>query len=425
MAKLTKDIARVGKFLANDLKGGRVPAELKAERLQRAAEIANEMVENGLRIPAPYIKHFPSAKPAKEVPAPPSTPDELHEKVGAGLYRNLGYWDSFSFDPETGTLNGQVDVPDSLEEEAQGLHVSPLFLNPLVDGSGKDWGDAMAHVCLTNRPVIIGQSDFSSSENEEPEAIAAGFSIEVAFSELTTPKGKGKNNPNDPDTGQKGQKMKDQISALSKIIADVLGVKVELKDGATDAENLTAMLEAAKGAKKQPAKDSDKQPLGGDPDAGDPPGKVKEQPLATALGFSQEDLKSPAVQAALKRIESGNQQMEEDRKTKYRQRIAALVPGAVSPAFANSDLLPMVEAYSLSLNTDGKPQPAEIDITLKALEANASVSGNLLQPVQAFSIDGDGKLVEKELDFPQPDGELSAKEVDETADTVLSMAGQR
>jgi hypothetical protein len=75
-----------------------------------------------------------------------------------------------------GGLWGRLHVPDDDDAAKLGTTVRgvSVSINPhFVDGSGRDWGEVIEHVALTNYPVVTDQADFVQAEHGgEQRAIA-------------------------------------------------------------------------------------------------------------------------------------------------------------------------------------------------------------------------------------------------------------
>lgn len=404
MKTLTKTIGKPGKFLANatDGSGKRVPAELTADRLKAWADKANRMHSKGLRIPGPYLKHYKSATPASKLPTPPASLDELHEKLSGGIYRNFGNWKNFQVD-EQGNLVADFSVPDHLEEEAKGLHVSPMVLKEFEDGDGEKWQDCLTHVCLTDRPVIYDQDDFKTASPENTEALAAGFSIDCSFSDLTF--SNGESDTGNVETNNKansGSPIVAKISQLRELLEKKKGIKLpgSSEDPLEVLDQLIGVLTADTSAE--------------DASAGSP------EPVA--MGFSQDDLSKPHIQNLIN-ARTG------DLKRQYKDRVLALVPGTVSLSQANEKLIPQIESFQLSLDESGNAQPSKLDTMIESLEL-VSESRNLTNQLvtgEAYGFSEDGTITTQPLpdEYQGETGNYSEKDIEDGVDAQLKAAGLR
>lgn len=152
---LRKHILSPGKFRVQSPTGP-VWKEFTIDDLRKAAANTNEMLTEGLKVPAPF-GHHKDAIPKTE---PADSP-----------FNNAGYWEMFNIEPtESGELGlfGYVNTPGSDKEPESpyfkakntAKEVSLSFKENFVDGKGKTWNNILAHVALVNSPVFHGQEEF-------------------------------------------------------------------------------------------------------------------------------------------------------------------------------------------------------------------------------------------------------------------------
>lgn len=165
MPELIKDILPEGSFLVSS-NFGRIPKKFTRQYLQRLAATTNQMIENGLKIPAPFNHH-------KE-----AVPIDATQKQ-SDAFNNAGYWTSFFVgnDPITGkpVLKGVLDAPGSddkpdtpyykAKHTAKEVSISAIIDKPYVDGLKREWKDGLLHVALVNHAVVPAQGEFEVPED--------------------------------------------------------------------------------------------------------------------------------------------------------------------------------------------------------------------------------------------------------------------
>jgi hypothetical protein len=121
--------------------------DVDGERLGRWLANFEAMTDAGIRVPVPWGHSY-------------------DPRDNAGFVSELELRD--------GALWGLLDVPDAAAAEKLGRTVRAVSVsvNPhFVDGSGRDWGEVIEHVALTNYPVVTGQGEFVRADDAERSAI--------------------------------------------------------------------------------------------------------------------------------------------------------------------------------------------------------------------------------------------------------------
>lgn len=133
--------------------------EVDRERLGRWAERFAEMAAAGIRVPVPWGHSYDPRDNAGFV--------EAVEVRGGALW-------------------GLLDVPGRDDAERLGRTVRgvSVSINPhFVDGAGRDWGEVIEHVALTNYPVVAGQGGFVPAADGAPERAAVALELAPAAAE--------------------------------------------------------------------------------------------------------------------------------------------------------------------------------------------------------------------------------------------------
>jgi len=137
-SRFWKQLIREGEW-TNAGAGFTLPVDRK--RLERWAEQFAAMQDAGIRVPVPWGHSY-------------------DPRDNAGFVEELELRDG---DPAGAGLWGLLNIPNDEDAARLGKTVSAVSvsINPsFVDGSGRDWGEVIEHVALTNYPVVIDQGEF-------------------------------------------------------------------------------------------------------------------------------------------------------------------------------------------------------------------------------------------------------------------------
>lgn len=163
--KFKKQIVKPGKYVVNvprkqkdgTVKFERDTHEITPERIKSWKDKFDAMIQDGLRIPAPF-RHDLSALPLTD-----EQKLELEQKQkDQGSLNNAGYWDSLNI-AEDGTLEGEIDVAEQALADRFGnsfKECSLMALPEFTDGKGKKWEDAILHVAVVTNPIVHGLDNF-------------------------------------------------------------------------------------------------------------------------------------------------------------------------------------------------------------------------------------------------------------------------
>jgi len=120
-------------------------------RLERWKQNFDQMLDAGIKVPLPWGHSY-------------------DPRDNAGFVEELELRD----DGPTGPgLWGLLNIPNDDDAARLGKTVSAVSvsINPsFVDGSGRDWGEVIEHVALTNYPVVTDQGEFIHAATEEGES---------------------------------------------------------------------------------------------------------------------------------------------------------------------------------------------------------------------------------------------------------------
>jgi hypothetical protein len=128
-----KELIREGRWV--NAKAG-FTLDVDGSRLEQWERGFREMAEAGIRVPVPWGHSY-------------------DPRDNAGFVEEIELRD--------GGLWALLNVPDEDDAAKLGSTVRAVSvsINPgFVDGSGRDWGEVIEHVALTNYPVVTGQEDF-------------------------------------------------------------------------------------------------------------------------------------------------------------------------------------------------------------------------------------------------------------------------
>ena len=126
------------------------------DRLERWRDRFGDMLDAGIRVPVPWGHSY-------------------NPRDNAGFVEEIELRDA---EPNGAALWGRLNVPDRDDADKLGKTVAgvSVSINPsFVDGTGRDWGEVIEHVALTNYPVVTGQGEFieASTEGGEPKRALA------------------------------------------------------------------------------------------------------------------------------------------------------------------------------------------------------------------------------------------------------------
>ena len=137
-----KELIREGRWV--NAKAG-FTLEVDGERLGQWERSFHEMADAGIRVPVPWGHSY-------------------DPRDNAGFVEEIELRD--------GGLWALLNVPDEGDAAKLGSTVRAVSvsINPgFVDGSGRDWGEVIEHVALTNYPVVTEQEDFIQASNDGGE----------------------------------------------------------------------------------------------------------------------------------------------------------------------------------------------------------------------------------------------------------------
>ncbi len=120
-------------------------------RLERWKHNFDQMLDAGIKVPLPWGHSY-------------------DPRDNAGFLEELELRDG---DPTGAGLWGLLNIPNDDDAARLGKTVSAVSvsINPsFVDGSGRDWGEVIEHVALTNYPVVTDQGEFIQAATEEGES---------------------------------------------------------------------------------------------------------------------------------------------------------------------------------------------------------------------------------------------------------------
>lgn len=357
MPLFSKQILKPGRYLARDLTGKRVEFNVTPERIEHWIENFGKMKRAGLNVPAPW-KHDPKSVPSSE----------------ASSRDNAGFWEKLWVAPD-GCLHGQINVPRAEDASRIGTtvkEVSPLVRPEWKDGMGADWQDSISHIALVQKPVASGQDNFEEVVEEKDRlAVAASLTDYVGVAL-------------DANIAGDDQSGKLPTSATAPSIQDVLAALAEtglsLPEDTTFenlAERIVVACKAISGSQDSEDETQEGKPM------------TKEQPNPIAMAEEIKILKETvttktteletqtAANTKLKtRVDGFVALSLEQQKKGFEVRLSDLAKPPspkLTQEFYNKTIKPLLDAYVLSFDEDGKIQPTELDLIIETLEASPGI----------------------------------------------------
>lgn len=431
MAVLRKVIARPGKYLVRTLDGKRAVSNLSKSKLAKTAKTGNEMLGDGLLIPAPYGH----SDGKKVVPVPvyrdPNDPNILLDAKDGKPVRwdhalNAGFWQKFEIGEagdEEGALIGYVEAEGDLNDEKTHAgrlrnmfrQTSPLIHGEWVDGKGNLRENAPLHICVTNKAVEYGQNNFQAMPDDQELSIAMSFSDDdlIALStdddgsesEKVDPNAKAVETDSNKTTVETDKTSQPALGPeiVNKVRTELkLKLNVTLPDD-TDATNFLDRLLTI--LTNLEAKEEEEGEFNVEPKDGEPP----KAPTIMSL----DELETKKINGALGTLAA-------KRKAEFKSRIErAVSKGRTGRAHADKKLMPLVESFAMSLDDmdeEGNFRPTAIEMALDALE-----DAEALIDEENPSDQPNGSYVPGQpADMRLPgDAEVSQKDVDETLDRIF------
>lgn len=426
--RFKKKIIKPGVYELPD--GTRVP--ITPERINNWASTHQKMIAAGLHVPAPYF-HDEKAVPVRDRQSP----------TDKDASKNGGFWSRLYVEKD-GTLCGEIEAATEDDAKSIGTRVKgvSLLAQPWKEGD-VDWGDAITHIALTNKPVAKTDDQFLALSLD-------AFSSED-YGDL-----------NDPDPDSPGSKSGATLDTALKILA-TLGMELPTD---TTPENLIERIVAAGTAVL-----SYKKSMGGDSVTQQPKGSRTQPPSPVAMSHELElavsllggaNVVDPSTKqpftidglkaaAAAKKNEAHVSLSAEDQalvnfsrdqvRKSYAARLEACVnQGKITPKMAKDLGIPLLENMRVAFAADGQQIPTEIDTILTAWEAipaGSVLTGNsptgyerqrvtAKQTPQGFSLDLSGPTVnieEPPTDYTDPNQPLTDAEADEVLKQTEAMVG--
>lgn len=224
MALFRKTIVGPGVYSVRTSKG-RVLVPVTRQRIRDICNTANEMIQEGFKIPCPYAHRDENEIVPSVVMSDEEIDLQTKEKKKWSSDINAGFWKTFDID-EKGRLEGVVEVPGSEDDPkspaykfGKTIQETSIFYEPkYIDGFGKEWRHALRHVAAVLNPREPGQSNFEAIPETPEYELAMSFSMsdEVAATDKTgvTPKSDAADSA--PETKEKPEPNISEIVRLFK-----------------------------------------------------------------------------------------------------------------------------------------------------------------------------------------------------------------
>lgn len=405
MKKFKKEILREGFYLVNDGNGGRVPTFISRDRLQHWANQHAEMTKLGLKVPAP---DYHSKK---------AIPDS--EDVVIGSKDNYGFWDSVTIDngiDEQGNpyvaLNGILDVPVEADAEKIGKSVQEVSVyapGKFVDGKGREWNDALAHIAVVTRPVEPGQKNFEPVEGAVVMALSDRIPIAMSDDIIETMSSMGSSNNAD----------------IVQMLREVAGISIP--DGTTPDRFMEALYAALLQKKQCDSMNDDggsvtKPPSNSDVNGvpvlmaqNQPTNQTTTAPVQTQETAAQPDpivMSLQAENAGLKNVLLSNKKSDlTNRLNTLKQR--NLVDDATATNYQTQ-----IDGIQMSFDSNNQLVTPGIEQVISALESVQLPTGPA--PVVAMANDTGSGFVIQPNNMPTGNGQMTNERADEIVNSLLS-----
>lgn len=410
MAVLQKEIIPENTYKVRT-NNGRLVKTFDEAYLRKVAETSNKMIENGLRIPAPFDHH----KEAK-----PRTETEIAENKVVSSYKNAGYWRKFWVAPNPKnskpTLFGELEVDDKDAEDIKKKNeeVSVSISSNFEDGLARVWNDGLMHVALVNHAVVPGQDPFKDAPDNvtvvNMSMIDPGSNDESLIEELKSVLTKVKVTL--PSSTNSSTFLRDLLVALSQVPTgsqdQIEPVPIYMSStGDNDmplSEDQAKALVGAKTVNPATNKPFTMEDLGFKVKQEVPQGTTDDTILAS---LKEKDKK---IDQLVSIVSAFKNKFTEDATKMLQQRANALVTaGIVTKEWVKEHIEPKLE-FQMSI-ADGKIQDHPLDIMLSALETK--------MPTKAASGLPSGSTIE-ELDLPDGVGDMDDSEINKALDELES-----
>lgn len=373
MAKFRKAIVSAGSYLVSDGNGGRHTQFITADRLSHWANQFKKMKKAGVAIPAPWLH----------------TKDAVPVQMGndGSLPRsdwNAGFWKDFvvkNNNQGVPTLYGVVEVPGDPNDVntpagkvGKTVTETSIYARPsFTDGKGNEYKDVIMHGALVTHPIEPGQENFE--QVEEGLVIAMSDCTGLLMSADSTPfSQKGNEEYPGDDEEDESLDLENAPTGDLKTVMELLSkIGVILPKDTTD-ENFKERLSVAL-----------QQKVSGDDEDDDDEGSLtkppKEADKESEPMLMSTTPKTPEITAevimshpAYKELESKNTQlfgvMNNQAKAARGARINALIQSKrITKEYSDANLVPLLNSFQMSFDSNGNEVLTALDVTLKALEA--------------------------------------------------------
>lgn len=369
MALLTKVILPQNVYKVRS-GNSRLPKAFDEAYLQRIAKVSNDMLDAGLKIPAPFDHQ-------KE--AIPMTEKQIEENKSSSSFHNAGYWTSFWVAPNNKgvpSLYGLVDVAGDISDPSSpafkamntAKEVSISLANRFEDGFGRTWTDGLMHVALVNHAVVPDQEPFQDNTtivNLSMIELSSHQDNTSIIEELKAALKKVKINL--PGSTDEKSFLRDLLVAVSQV-GDNVPDKLEPAPiyMSTEGDNMKLSQAQAEAL----VKSGTVNPVTNKPFTLEDLG-ISASPKTTDLSALEKLIaeKDKAIEGLKGMVVGIKNKFQAEKQQSIQQRISSLVAkGVITKEYADTVLSPKVQ-FEMSL-TNPEDHPLEISLsTLEALPA--------------------------------------------------------
>ena len=387
MPKFNKLIVTEGLHVTADPSTGkRNTTPITKERLTGYVDNFNRMRANGIRVPAPE-SHIREAKPEEGVGGWSTT--EFGSKSNYGFWEKLEVVDhELDNGQVVKALFGTVDVPNEDDAARVGTSVVETSIfedkTPFIDGKGQVYDGALSHIALVTKPIEANQPNF--------EPVESGY--QIAMSQMTSMSMPNEGTLNFYDLLEQVAGIKIPNTSPDQLM-DVLTIALNQKRLDNNNREGGTVLNPPGNARQQqaipvfmsnntntqtqvtPASTIQSQQVPNQSQEQTPVQSAQPQvqtqqfvdPMAQTPQQPQVQTQ-PAIQMS-QEIQFLKSQINEQKKTELRQRVASLVNKGVLDVESVKPYDEAINGVQMSFDAQNQPVPTHVEAQITALEGVA------------------------------------------------------
>jgi hypothetical protein len=399
MSKFRKTIVKPSVYRVNTKEGKQIRA-VSSEFLKEVQENTKEMMEAGIKVPAPYAhKDENGVYPGPILEQDGETVDAktLKPVVWSSDF-NAGFWDKFDLDDTS--IAGVLDSPN--DDIGETIKDTSIYVDPeFTDGLGRTWKNVIRHVALVTNPVEPHQDNFTKIAEGE-------HSLAMSFSMVDEVGGEGSVAAPDQNNASSGG----EVSAIVKLMSDKFGI--EFPGDTSESNFIDRMLTVLTSIPNEEE--------GDEGFTGKPKG-AQTQSSPVIMANENEKVGTGLEKAEL--LEKRANKLVEgyvfQLKSNFKDRINALIKkGKIGKEYAEQKLFPAVDALVMSLedfDDSGESVDTPLQMSLDMLE---STEGFLDNKVTETIDPAEGSLVAPPADFENVEESMTEDESAKVYDRIIN-----